>query len=349
MKSLRWGCVRTEGPSLGTFIVKSTELRFGATGDYLVQVNLERKAQVGCRAIITTVVADNDRGNARAVLAQVEVDAGLDYNEIRVDRALRDALLIDIKGEVSLYRVIGWNPGLVLQWLFKPRRLWAYVFRSSHRDAEKGLCTVAPTTLQILRLENMGQVRVEYVFFDPVEKCFKVGSATPTVFELSAGDAEHTYAEMEQEAKKDKWQHVAGARELDDYRSSIFRKAEGEKLSLPFIRLDKDARMDLANDNLVSWERNLVVKPDPQKQGSEAGPREMPYFAPVRLSPSIPFIFRAHSVIHVINASVGLIGAVLAGTQIAPVAGIVIGSVYLFVFLPSSIYWDIRRRVSYRR
>lgn len=349
MKLLRWGLQRTEGPVLGRFIVRSTELRVDAKGDYLVQVKPELQKNLGRQAIVTNAAAGADKKKARAVLAHVGVEARLRDSEIGMDITLREALLIDEGCKVSLYRVTGWNPGLALQRLFEPRKLWAYTFRSSHRDAEKGLCAVAPTTLNILRLENMGRVRLEYVFFDPKKKVFKVRNATPTVFELSASDAEYTYAEIEQEAQKKERQHLAGAKKSGKCRLSIFREAKGEKLKLPFIRLDKDARINLANDNLASWKRKLEGKPNRQDKDSDAGPGEVPYFAPVRLSPSIPFIFRVHIVIHVLNASVGLIGAVVAGTQIAPVAGIVIGSVYLLVFLPFSIYWDIRRRVSYRR
>ena len=349
MKLKLWGLERSDGDPIGPLPVRPTELRFGAEGDYQVQLNPNRKrqARIGRRAIITTGSPGAEPAKARAVLARVQVDAGLTDGEIRVDQTLREALLIDRGCEVFAFRVVGgYLHRKLLQWMFKPRRVWAYAFRSSHRDMEKVLCDVTLPALNILGLENKDQIRLESVSFDPSDGRFKVGDATPTILELSTADVERAYDEITQEACREDRRDVAGARELGQCQLSIFRNAEGERLRLPFVRLDKHTRIALANESLKDWKRMLETATTPTGENPGGDPPEIPYFAPVRLSPSLPGILQARVVFLSLNTSIGLVGSVMAGAEVNLATGVIIGGAYFLLWLPFSVYWDIRRRVS---
>lgn len=326
-----WRAERTVLAPVGPLCVQSVKLRFDTQGDYIVQVNDKNRKAVGRRAIIVDCRPEEITKDARAVLAQVRVNKTLNDNEICVDRTLQNALLLDEGRELSLFRVIGGYPHRrLLQWSFKPRKLWAYAYRSFERDQESNLCTVAPPTLNILGLQNNAEIRLEHVFWDREEVRFKVGIATPKVSALPEYDVDNTFAEILDEQKEQGYQH----------RPSIMREGTGEKLRLPFVRLDQDLRYLLAHENLKSWKRRI-------ERGSENLPdlREVPTFAPVRLSASLPAEFFATSVLYLVNASIGVIGATIAGAEIHWLVGLIAGLVYVVVFLPLFIAWDIKRRV----
>lgn len=352
----------SEGPRLGPFKVLPTLLRFGVVSDYVVQVNQKLKVNLGRYVIVSKPKRKQPVGKpeskrpdvdladiqaARAVLAKVTVCANLSDKEIRLDQTLREALFMNAGDKVYLYKKVGGSPCRLLDWIFKPKRLWAYVYRSYRRDMEKSLCGMSAMTMRILGLSSRDRLRVEYVFFDSKVGKFKIGVATPTVFELPAEDVKHTINEVTQiDAVKDfifpTPRDISKLRLPDAYKNFLCpTPGDISRLRLPFVLLDLELRLTLANENLKSWR----IRQESESTFTDKDLRKFPILAPVRLSPSLPFILQSRSVFHTLSAFIGVLGTVIALSTLGFLTGIVIGGVCLVIWLPMIIYWDIKRRV----
>lgn len=329
---------RSEGSPRGPLVVDGTRWRLAAGGDYLVQVNQQLTAWVGHHAIVSNNVPDTADITTRAVLAKVALDADLGDNEIRVDETLRGALLIELGAEVYLYRVTGgFRPERFLEWVFRPKRLWAYGYRSFPRDMEKGICGIDETTRRILGLEHRDRLKVASVLFNPGDERFIVGEATPTLLELSASDMALTFRQIGDFIESVEEGQEGQGRETGSPFGSMQWTHDPSMLRLPVIRLDLDTRLILADSE--SGEKRLQT--DSASTGLPF--RELPLLAPVRLSVSLPFFLQARASFYAASLFLVIPGIVIGLAQLNMFAAAVAGIAGFLGLLPFSIFWDIRR------
>ena len=323
---------------VGEFVVRATELRSGAAGDYLVQVGSELRADLGRSAVLVPSGLD-PLVEPRPVVARVALNVQAAPGEVHVDQTLRDAMLVQPPDKVSLYRIPDeswWR--VLLDRVFEPKRLWLYAYRSFPRDMEKDLCGLNADTTAILGLERRDTVQVEAVRWDTATGRYTVNAAAPSVFELSSADAQYTRAEVAKELGKrgSAWLELGGR--------DVFRRDDQGRPLLPFVRLDADTRMTLANTDLAA--RRRVQEGDAAPSGRGLDELDgLSVLAPVRLSVSLPHALMARAAYHGLNAGIGVLAAAIAAAEISVPAGVVVGIVSLAFLLPLSVFFDIRRKV----
>jgi len=123
------GLAKSTGDPLGPLSVKSTVWRFGAGGDFLIQINgkLKKSGSIGTRCIVSVSQPEGDDANTRAVVAKVAIDNDLPLEQVRLDATLRAALLVESDSLVFVYKLIGGSLNRrILEAIFKPERMWAY-------------------------------------------------------------------------------------------------------------------------------------------------------------------------------------------------------------------------------
>lgn len=324
---------------IGEFDVQPTELRFGAAGDYLVQVGSEIRARLGRSAVL--VPAGLDALVApRPVVAKVALNVHVAPGDVHVDQTLRDAMLVQVGDRISLSRIPDeswWR--VLLDEMFKPKRLWLYSYRSFPRDMEKDLCGLDADTTAILGLDRRDRVRVEAVRWNTASARYTVNAATPSVFELSPADAEYTRDEVREQLAPD------GAAWLELGEKDVFRADDRDRPRLPFVRLDADISRMVANTDIA--DRRIAQEEDQaDENNSLAEPDRLSRLAPVRLSVSLPHAVMARAAYVGLNAGIGILATVIAAAQINGFAGVVVGVVSLAVLLPLSVFFDIQRKVS---
>ena len=320
---------------VGEFVVQPTQLRFGAAGDYLVQVGSALRTRLGRTAVLTPTTVDSSTP-PRPVAGKVAPNVQVAPGEIHVDQTLREAMLVRPGDRVLLYQApeeSWWR--LLLNRVFQPKQLWAYAFRSFPRDMEKGMCGLNAETTALLGLEPRDRVRVEAVRWEEATHRFTVNTARPSVLEFSPEDAQYTRNEVRELSEGGPASSNLGA-------LSVFREDDPGRPRLPFVRLDFDTRLIVANRDMPerrrAQERGLG--------GPTANLRELELLAPVRLSVSLTDVLRARAVYHVLNAAIGILATAIAAAEINVLVGALAGSLYLFVVVPLLVVWDIRRKVS---
>ena len=125
----------------------------------------------------------------------------------------------------------------------------------------------------------------------------------------------------------------------------MFRDDDPGRPRLPFVRLDADTRMTIANIDLADRQHAQ----EGHAAGKDHGLAELgalSVLAPVRLSVSLPHAVMGRAAYHGLNAGIGILATVIAAAEISPLAGVVAGIVSLVVVLPLSVFLDIRRKVS---
>ncbi len=329
---------------VGEFVVQPTLLRFGAAGDYLVQVDRETRAELG-RSAVLVPAGLGPLIKPRPVVARVALNVQVAPGYVHVDQTLRDAMLVRVGDTVSLYRIpdeAWWR--VLLDEVFKPKRLWLYAYRSFPRDMEKDLCGLNADTTAILGLERRDRVRVEAVRWDAVTRRYTVNSATPSVFELSSADAEYTRREVGRD-------FGAGSSARSELGAQdVFRVDDRGRPRLPFVRLDADIGRMVANTDLANRRNAQEGLPAGKDYGSAQDdlvgvPDRLSLLAPVRLSVSLPHAVMARAAYHGLNAGIGILAAVIAAAEISLPVGALVGILSLAVVLPLSVIFDVRRKV----
>ena len=303
---------KSTGNPIGPLKVESTVWRIDAGGDFLIQIhkNLKKSGNIGAQCIVSDSRPDSVDTKPRAVVAKVAINNDLALDQVRLDATLRAALLVDEDSVAFVHKLTGgsrWRR--ILEALFRPKRLWAYSMGSIAVFMEKELCGIEEPTRRILGLESRDQVRLEHVFYE--DRRFKVALATPILFEMSV-------------------------KQVDDAHDSLPPKITKilERSGLPIVRLDKDIRMQLANENLERMLRS--------GHGTD-GVREICPLSPVRLSISLPFFLQTRASFYAVGLFLGIPGLVIGLWQLSQIGAIIAGIVGGIGFIPIAVLWDIRR------
>ncbi len=291
----------------GLLKVKPTLFRLVGEDDYQAQVTDWIAENVGSWGIVATKKPNDKCSKIRAVIAKIVPRRDVPDRQIRLDMTLRNALQVKKGQEVYLFGITeGPLHRRILDRLFRPKKIWAYAYRSIPTLMEKGLCGIGETTGRILGVQSRDRLLVEAVYIDPWEKRFKVGETSLPLLQLSMDELEHKPTDE-------------GDRPDDGFSG------------LPIIRLDKDARIALANEGRGT------------SQNSEQT-QEIPPLTPVRLSVSLPFFLETRATFYAAGVFLVLLVAILGIVSQKSMPAAIIGGLVAVIVVPTAVlFFDIRR------
>jgi len=298
---------------LRSYNVLPTLIRLGARGDYIVEMREEtrRGLKLGKYALVAHEFLGHEGTIKFVAYGRVLIDNSLEEDCVKIDQTLRDAVRLSVGDKVALYRLqlsITQRTILFLRRLFSARSIWAYVYQAYPRDMEKNICRLSPEAREVLGVSQGDWLRLESVFLDESNACYRSRVITLRAFDLSADEVKQT----RQDAQKIAQELVARSDELKKF----------ERHQLPFSRIDKEARVNLASEG-----------------------NEIELLQPAKISPNIWYLIKNRVQFYIVSLFLALVGTIITFSEFSWTVGIIVLAVAI-VILTIGVYLDIKSKVS---